>query len=59
MKALLSLTAVVWNLRVFDPDVISSQIEPNNLWDDVPFAPTVVLMLEAFELCAVADGFSN
>ncbi len=64
MKALLSLTAVVWNLRVFVfwlnyPDVISSQIEPNNLWDDVPFAPIVVLVLEAFEFCAVADGFSN
>lgn len=42
-----------------DPDVTSSQIEPNNLWDDVPFAPIVVLVLEAFELCTVADGFSN
>jgi hypothetical protein len=42
-----------------DLDVISSQIELINLGDDVPFAPIVVLGLEAFKFCVVADGISN
>jgi hypothetical protein len=42
-----------------DLDVISSQIEPINLRDDVPFAPIVVLGLETFEFCVMANGFSN
>jgi hypothetical protein len=42
-----------------DLDVISSQIEPINLGDDVPFAPIVVLGLEAFEFCAISNGFSD